>query len=343
MAREKFIKPLSLEFIVAGVLALFNLALDQADIHSLLITWLSILACPCLMLDGLRRTEWSTRVGRKSLRFIAASIGIVGAFAWIAVAVYMKHKAREETIASPKEETQRDEFHIDAELSVDFTKKNDAAIRVLLENVGIGKISSLRSFVQTDAISAWILLPGPSEIAPHEKTELESGLFLAKKPSEVTVYLAYESNEHEPHYSEYRFVVPALASGGQPVLPVFTKEGIGELFSLDLAAKDSVIKGFTQPTGTILFFFPKKNANGSPNQIFMYAGNRAVAVNSLTHKAAVWRGLSQIERLAEVNITEQPGGINGVGVIWDDRTGMLGVQVDGGPRKYATKLLPARN
>jgi hypothetical protein len=80
MAQEQFIKPLSLEFIIAAVIALLNFALDQADIHIMLVSWLSIGACIALLVDGLRRTEWAVRVGKKSLRFLSACTAILVVF-----------------------------------------------------------------------------------------------------------------------------------------------------------------------------------------------------------------------------------------------------------------------
>ncbi len=77
---EKLIKPLSIEAIVALILALFNLGLDQAEIHILLISWFSVAACIVLSLDAARRTKWAAKVGYRSNRFISACGAIVIVF-----------------------------------------------------------------------------------------------------------------------------------------------------------------------------------------------------------------------------------------------------------------------
>jgi hypothetical protein len=71
MDDEKYIKPFSLEFGAAAVIALINLALDQADIHFVLISWVSLLVCSFLCVDGLRRTEWASIIGRRSGKFVS--------------------------------------------------------------------------------------------------------------------------------------------------------------------------------------------------------------------------------------------------------------------------------
>jgi hypothetical protein len=64
------------EFIFAAFLGLLNFALDQADIHIMLISWLSMIAISALLADGLRRTPWAVRVGSASLQF-RVSVAIV--------------------------------------------------------------------------------------------------------------------------------------------------------------------------------------------------------------------------------------------------------------------------
>jgi len=102
MAEEKLLKPLSLEFIGATVIALINFALDQADIHIMLITWLSIVVCVCLVLDGVRRTEWALRVGRSSVKFISSVCVIVLIFASLSVWIQKRHSADIARNESPK-------------------------------------------------------------------------------------------------------------------------------------------------------------------------------------------------------------------------------------------------
>lgn len=225
--------------------------------------------------------------------------------------------------------------HISAELSVDSSKKEDAAIRISLENVGAIEISSLRSFMHTEGVSDLTLIPGASTIAPREKTELESGLFIGERPKEVNIYLLYEDGSHKTHYSEYSFLVPKSIAGMQPIAPVFTKEGSGDPLSAGRILETSMKIAFNQPTGTIFFVFPERKPDGSPNQIFMYGGNKFVAVNSITRKAAVWRGTTRIEKIAEADIGNKTE-MHNIAVVWDDREGTLGLNADGGPIISAT-------
>lgn len=76
MGKDTLVKPLSLEFVLAAVIALVNFALDQADIHIMLISWLSMLACTALLIDLLRRTDWGRSVGSSSFLSVAALIAI---------------------------------------------------------------------------------------------------------------------------------------------------------------------------------------------------------------------------------------------------------------------------
>ena len=220
--------------------------------------------------------------------------------------------------------------HISAELALDSSKKDNTDLRILLENVGPKEISSLRSFMHTDVMADLTLIPGASTIAPHEKTELESGLFIGERPKEVNLYLLYEDASHETHYSEYSFLVPKSVAGMQPIAPVFSKEGNGDPLSTDRILKTSVMKGFNQPSGTIFFVFPERKPDGSPNQIFMYGGNKFVAVNSTTREAAVWRGATRIEKIAETAIGNKTV-MHTIAVVWDDRKDTLGLNADGGP------------
>jgi len=85
----RFIRPLSLEAIAALVVALINLALDQADIHIVLVSWLSVAACITLCIDALRRTQWIGNVGIVSGRFMGISLVIVVSF--VALGVFLSH------------------------------------------------------------------------------------------------------------------------------------------------------------------------------------------------------------------------------------------------------------
>jgi len=76
----KYIRPLSIEAVIALVVALINLALDQADIHIMLVSWVSTFSCIGLCIDALRRTEWIGAKGTKSSRFILTGIAITSVF-----------------------------------------------------------------------------------------------------------------------------------------------------------------------------------------------------------------------------------------------------------------------
>jgi hypothetical protein len=90
---------LSVEAVAALILALVNLALDQAEIHILLISWISIIICVALAIDALRRTAWVTHPIRGSVRFWAGSSGLVLAF--LAFGVFLSlHKAEAKSHAA---------------------------------------------------------------------------------------------------------------------------------------------------------------------------------------------------------------------------------------------------
>jgi hypothetical protein len=92
---EKFIKPLSIEAIVAIVIALINLALDQADIHIMIISWISVIACIGLSIDALRRTRWSARVGYRSKPFVSCCTVVAAIFIAFGVSLSLHTKSYE--------------------------------------------------------------------------------------------------------------------------------------------------------------------------------------------------------------------------------------------------------
>jgi hypothetical protein len=66
---------ISIEAAIALIVAFVNLALDQADIHIMAISWVSVAACIVLALDILRRTGWaSNRVHTRKRMTIGSSI-----------------------------------------------------------------------------------------------------------------------------------------------------------------------------------------------------------------------------------------------------------------------------
>jgi hypothetical protein len=78
--------------------ALINFALDQADIHIMLITWVSLFVCSGLLIDALRRTQWIDRIGWKSKTFISCSLLICLAFGAFGHYLWShKHESAEQT------------------------------------------------------------------------------------------------------------------------------------------------------------------------------------------------------------------------------------------------------
>jgi hypothetical protein len=267
------------------------------------------------------------------LAMCAVIVGIDGYVIWKIQAHKIELKEAKHLKTVPLEP------HISAELSVDSTNPKKTAFRVILENVGLVSISSLRPFVHSDSVSWMILVPGQSTMAPHEKTELaSSGFPISKRPKQVNVYLLYESDSNALHYSEYSFMVPEIVAGAQPILPTFTKEGSGDLLGEDKLVADQSTDTFQQSLGTLIFFFPEKRPDGSPNQIRIWAKNRTIDVNSTAHKAAVWAGRDTMEKLAEVAFAATPEKDHAIAVVWNDSKGMLAIQVDGGRRIEAVPV-----
>jgi hypothetical protein len=71
---------ISLEAAIGLVVALINLALGQADIHIMLIVWISALLCILLCTDILRRTKWALHPDYGRRRFTLARLAILIAF-----------------------------------------------------------------------------------------------------------------------------------------------------------------------------------------------------------------------------------------------------------------------
>lgn len=71
---------ISLEATIGLVVALINLALGQADIHIMLIVWISALLCILLCTDILRRTKWASHPDYGRRRFTLACVAILIAF-----------------------------------------------------------------------------------------------------------------------------------------------------------------------------------------------------------------------------------------------------------------------
>jgi len=77
---SSYIRPLSIEAVVALLVAFINLALDQADVHIVAVSWGSMILCIALSLDALRRTDWILSKGKKSREFVISSIVITTVF-----------------------------------------------------------------------------------------------------------------------------------------------------------------------------------------------------------------------------------------------------------------------
>lgn len=75
------------------MVALINLALDQADIHIVTISWISVLACIVLCIDALRRTNWAAHPQYGKLRLALGSGGILLAFLSFGVFLSLHKKA----------------------------------------------------------------------------------------------------------------------------------------------------------------------------------------------------------------------------------------------------------
>jgi|ERR1039458_1141780 uncharacterized membrane protein len=92
---------LSAEAAIALVVAFINLALDQADIHIMLISWISVLTCIVLCVDVLRRTTWvaHTQYGRRRLAIGSSTITLV----FVAFGIFLSvHKGATEKEAGVK-------------------------------------------------------------------------------------------------------------------------------------------------------------------------------------------------------------------------------------------------
>lgn len=91
---------LSAEAAIALVVAFINLALDQADIHIMLISWISVLTCIVLCVDVLRRTTWvaHTQYGRRRLTIGSSTIVLV----FVAFGIFLSiHKRATESVKIP--------------------------------------------------------------------------------------------------------------------------------------------------------------------------------------------------------------------------------------------------
>jgi len=101
-AAEDFIKPLSFEFICATIIALFAFALDQADIHIMLVSWICIAAISVLLIDGLRRAKWASIRGKGSRQFQAAVVASI--IVPVAFGIYLTaHRKIEEILATAEQ------------------------------------------------------------------------------------------------------------------------------------------------------------------------------------------------------------------------------------------------
>ena len=123
---EKFIKPLSLEAVIALIIALINLALDQADIHIVVISWISVIVCIALSIDMLRRTQWGRSTGYRSGKFISACAGFIILFSGFGVLLTMHKRSTDLSRHQVSSE----------ELGAQATGRNADAVQALNGNAG---------------------------------------------------------------------------------------------------------------------------------------------------------------------------------------------------------------
>ena len=88
---------ISVEAAICLVVALVNLALDQADIHIMSISWLSVLGCIALCVDMLRRTKWVKHPDHGKKRLAAGSSVIFVFFMAFGVFLSLHKKAVADT------------------------------------------------------------------------------------------------------------------------------------------------------------------------------------------------------------------------------------------------------
>jgi hypothetical protein len=82
---------ISTEATIALVVTIFNLALDQADKHIRIISWISVLACIVLCVDLFRRTSWATHP-RYGMRRLWVGSGLI-CMAFLAFGIFLSlHK-----------------------------------------------------------------------------------------------------------------------------------------------------------------------------------------------------------------------------------------------------------
>jgi hypothetical protein len=70
----------SKEAALALVVALVALALDQADIHIMIVSWVCMILCIILSIDALRKSTWVSRRAQRTVYLGVGSIAIVVAF-----------------------------------------------------------------------------------------------------------------------------------------------------------------------------------------------------------------------------------------------------------------------
>jgi len=100
--RSNFLRPFSFEAVAALVVTLGIFALDQADIHIMALSWLSVVVCISLVVDAIRRTGWASDARRGRRRLIGGSIATVLMFAAFGVFLSV-HTTKHPELSLPNE------------------------------------------------------------------------------------------------------------------------------------------------------------------------------------------------------------------------------------------------
>jgi hypothetical protein len=326
---EKFLKPLSFEFIFAIVIALINFALDQADVHVLLITWLTLVLAAVLLIDGFRRTEWIRKLGYKSVPFFSSCLLICLAF--VAFGWYLwGHKPKKPVKDASKVAT----AHISAQLVIDSSEKDSTDYRFIVEN-GPVPISEVKVSAKTPQSLFAIFVTSPRQnMAPGDKQEVH---FLPihnnDRPLSLQLLVTFKALDEE-RYVTFDFFIDSKKLSSQPYFPVGSEEGLGDGKQTEDALQ-AASKQFQMPTGEVMLAFPELDLSERPNQLRLKAKHREILISSVTRRAMITAITSSGEyKIAEEPFAPNPGSgpaAHTVTVTWDDHKQIIGIAVDGSP------------
>jgi hypothetical protein len=125
MTQKKRKKLFSGEFVAGSVLALVNLALDQADIRVMFASWLSMAACIGLLSDAVRRSGWAGTAGLKRLVATYATIAI----GFVGFGIYLQIR---ENDAERTRETAKHPIRVD-DVTVNADRMPGQSIRLVID------------------------------------------------------------------------------------------------------------------------------------------------------------------------------------------------------------------